>query len=51
MSRPLFSARILDRYAAHYNRHRPHRARNLRPTSTGETTPAAITDGAGSWED
>ena len=22
---------VLDEYAAHYNRHRPHRARNLRP--------------------
>src|SRR5215467_7937321 len=24
---------VLDEYAAHYNRHRPHRARNLRPGS------------------
>ena len=22
---------VLDEYAAHYNQHRPHRARNLRP--------------------
>jgi putative transposase len=22
---------VLDEYAAHYNRHRPHRARNMRP--------------------
>jgi putative transposase len=22
---------VLDEYVAHYNRHRPHRARNLRP--------------------
>jgi putative transposase len=35
---------VLDGYAAHYNQHRPHRARNLRPPGTGESTPAAITD-------
>jgi putative transposase len=32
---------ILDEYAAHYNQHRPHRARNLRPPRAGDLTPAA----------
>jgi putative transposase len=35
---------ILDSYAAHYNQHRPRRARNLRPPSTGEGAPAVIAD-------
>ena len=35
---------VLDDYAAHYTRHRPHRARNLRLPDCGEITPAAITD-------
>jgi putative transposase len=35
---------VLDVYAGHYNQHRPHRARNLRPPSTATSTPAAITD-------
>jgi hypothetical protein len=26
---------VLDEYATHYNRHRPHRARNLRPPDCG----------------
>jgi len=26
---------VLDEYVAHYNRHRPHRARNLRPPDSG----------------
>jgi len=34
---------VLDAYAAHYNQHRPHRALNLQPPSTGDITPAAIT--------
>jgi putative transposase len=34
---------VLEGYAAHYNHHRPHRARNLRPPG-GEIIPAAITD-------
>jgi putative transposase len=29
---------VLDQYAAHYNRHRPHQARNLRPP-TATTSP------------
>lgn len=38
---------VLDRYTAHYNRHRPHRARNLRLPDHDAVT--AITDltGAG----
>jgi len=35
---------VLDGYAAHYNQHRPHRARDLRPPRPSEITPAAITD-------
>jgi transposase InsO family protein len=37
---------VLDRYAAHYNHHRPHRARDLRPPDGGENVPAAITGSA-----
>jgi putative transposase len=35
---------VLDRYAAHYNYHRPHRARSLRPPDCDENVPAAIAD-------
>jgi hypothetical protein len=35
---------VLDEYAAHYNGHRPHRARNLRPPDGGDTTMALVTD-------
>ncbi len=35
---------VLDEYAAHYNHHRPHRARNLRPPDSNDITMAAITD-------
>jgi len=35
---------VLDVYAAHYNRHRPHRARNLRPPDSDDITMAATTD-------
>ena len=31
-------------YAAHYNRHRPHRALNLRPPDCDDTTAAGIID-------
>ena len=34
---------VLDQYVAHYNEHRPHRARNLRPPGADESTPAVIT--------
>jgi putative transposase len=35
---------VLDRYAAHYNQHRPHRARNLRPPDCDDITTAPISD-------
>ena len=35
---------ILDEYAAHYNRQRPHRARDLRPPDCDEITMATTTD-------
>ena len=41
-SRHLHAA--LDEYAVHYNEHRPHRARNLRPPGADELIPAVITD-------
>jgi len=35
---------ILDEYVAHYNQHRPHRARNLRPLDREDITTAPIAD-------
>jgi putative transposase len=35
---------VLDEYVAHYNEHRLHRARNLRPPVAAEITPAVIAD-------
>ena len=35
---------ILSRYAVHCNRHRPYRARNVRPPGGTGSAPAAITD-------
>ena len=35
---------ILDEYAGHYNRHRPHRARDLRPPDCDDITPAEMAD-------
>ncbi len=35
---------ILDKYATHYNRHRPHRARNLRPPDCDDITTVAASD-------
>jgi transposase InsO family protein len=37
---------VLGEYATHYNQHRPHRARNLRPPDCDDITIAAITDPA-----
>ena len=34
---------ILDEHAAHYNQHRPDRARKLRPPDSAAAIPAAIT--------
>lgn len=33
---------ILDRYAVHYDRHRPQRALNLRPPGSAESAPAPL---------
>jgi putative transposase len=33
---------VLDEYVAHYNQHRPHRARNLRPPDGGDTLAADL---------
>jgi hypothetical protein len=35
---------VLDEYAAHYNQHRPHRARNLRPPNRADRNTAPVTD-------
>ena len=35
---------ILAEYVAHYNQHRPHRARNLRPPDCDDITTATVTD-------
>ena len=35
---------VPDQYAAHYNEHRPHRARNLCPPGAVEITPDLIAD-------
>ena len=35
---------ILDEYVAHYNGHRPHRGRNLRPPDCDDITMAATGD-------
>ena len=35
---------VLNEYVAHYNEHRPHRARNLRPPGAAENTPAVIAE-------
>jgi transposase InsO family protein len=35
---------VLEEYAAHYNRHRPHRARNLRPPDCDDIPMATATD-------
>jgi putative transposase len=35
---------VLEEYVAHYNRHRPHRARNLRPPDHADILTAPVTD-------
>ena len=35
---------VLDEYVAHYNHHRPHRARNLQPPDGGDISTAQVTD-------
>jgi len=34
---------VTDEYLSHYNHHRPHRARNLRPPDRDDITMAAVT--------
>jgi transposase InsO family protein len=34
---------VLDEYAAHYNQHRPHRARNLRPPDADDIATVPVT--------
>jgi putative transposase len=34
---------VLDEYVAHYNQHRPHRARNLRPPDKGDIATPPVT--------
>ena len=35
---------VLDEYVAHYNQHRPHRARYLRPPDRGDSITAPVSD-------
>jgi hypothetical protein len=35
---------VLDEYVAHYNHHRPHRARNLRPPDSSDISAVPVTD-------
>jgi transposase InsO family protein len=35
---------VLEKYVEHFNQHRPHRARNLRPPDHHPGTPAPVTD-------
>jgi putative transposase len=44
IARPRHLRAVLEEYAAHYNRHRPHRARNLRPPDSDEVTMTASSD-------
>jgi putative transposase len=41
---PRYLRAVLDEYVAHYNQHRPHRARNLHPPDCADISPAAISD-------
>ncbi len=41
---PRYLQAVLDEYVAHYNQHRPHRARNLRPPDAGDTATAPLTN-------
>jgi len=35
---------VLDEYVTHFNRHRPHRGRNLRPPDHDDRVMAPVTD-------
>jgi transposase InsO family protein len=41
---PRHVSAVLDEYTAHYNKHRPHRARDLRPPDAAEDPRAAVAD-------
>jgi putative transposase len=41
---PQYLRAVLEEYVAHYNHHRPHRARNLRPPDHGACTAASVAD-------
>ncbi len=41
---PRYLRVVLDEYVTHYNQHRPHRARNLRPPDTGDIAAAPVTE-------
>jgi len=40
---------VLDEYVDHFNQHRPHRARNLRPPDHDDSITAPVTDLAAAW--
>ena len=44
ITRPLHLRAVVEEYVAHYNHHRPHRARNLRPSASGDISTAPVTD-------
>jgi transposase InsO family protein len=44
IARPQHLQTILDEYVTHYNRHRPHRARNLRPPDHNDSSTVPVTD-------
>jgi putative transposase len=41
---PRHGRAVLDEYVTHYNQHRPHRARNLRPPDRSDRVTAPVTD-------
>jgi len=41
---PRHLRRVLEEYVAHFNRHRPHRARNLRPPDHDSGIAAPVAD-------
>ena len=44
ISGPRHLRAVLEEYVTHYNRHRPHRARNLRPPGSGDIATDPVTD-------
>ena len=44
IARPRHLQAVLDEYVTRYNRHRPHRARNLRPSDGEGVVTAPVTD-------